>query len=174
VEGCSRDREHEHAGRSEKAERSDRQDRGLGSMLGGGAAFASQLDAELLAQIRARYGGPIAFHFLPMPSLLRRSGSFGTHWMLQQTITICTEVDCGSQRPWYERVFRYVTGEDRMEVTGDEVIEALRALDQPAPPAPSSNVEELRKRIAEERDQLHAVSWRRLASCLTAPRGACP
>jgi hypothetical protein len=134
-----------------------RQDRGLGSMLGGGAAFASQLDAELLADLKERYGAPVYFHFLPMPSLLRRSGSFGTHWMLQQRITVCKDVDCRST----------------LEVTGEQVVEALRVLDQPAPPAPSSKVEELRKRIAEEEEQAHAVNWQRLASCLAAPRGAC-
>jgi patatin-like phospholipase len=150
-----------------------RQDRGLGSMLGGGTAFASQLDAELLAQIKERYGAPVQFHFVPMPSLLRRSGSFGTHWMLQQRITICNEVDCGSQRPWYQRLFRYVSGADRMEVTGEEVIQALRMMDQPPPASPASKIEELRKRIAEEKDQLHAENWRRLAACLRAPGGAC-
>ena len=134
-----------------------RQDRGLGSMLGGGAAFASQLDAELLAWVKARYGAPVEFHFLPMPPLLRRSGSFGTHWMLQQTITVCADVDC----------------REELTVTGADVIDALRKMDQPPPASARSKVDELRKRIAEETDQTHRDNWRRLSSCLQAPHGAC-
>jgi len=134
-----------------------RQDRGLGSMLGGGAAFASQLDAELLAELKVRYGGLVQFHFLPMPPLLRRSGSFGTHWMLQQNITVCADVEC----------------RDELTVTGSDVIDALRMMDQPPPASARSKVDELRKRIAEETDQTHSENWRRLSSCLQAPRGAC-
>jgi hypothetical protein len=134
-----------------------RQDRGLGSMLGGGAAFASQLDAELLSDLRARYDAPLYFHYLPMPPLLRRSGSFGTHWMLQQNITVCADVDC----------------RDELTVTGSDVIHALRQMDQPPPTSARSRVDELRKRIAEETDQTHRDNWRRLATCLQAPRGAC-
>jgi len=126
-------------------------------MLGGGAAFASQLDAELLAELKVRYGGLVQFHFLPMPPLLRRSGSFGTHWMLQQNITVCADVEC----------------RDELTVTGSDVIDALRMMDQPPPASARSKVDELRKRIAEETDQTHSENWRRLSSCLQAPRGAC-
>jgi hypothetical protein len=31
-------------------------------------------------------GALVRFHYLPMPALLRRSGSFGTHWMMQEQI----------------------------------------------------------------------------------------
>ena len=134
-----------------------RQDRGLGSMLGAGAAFASQLNAELLAGLNTGYGGPVDFHFLPMPSLLRRSGSFGTHWMLQQNITVCADVDC----------------RDELAVTGSDVIDALRQMDQPPPASAQSKVDELRKRIAEETEQTHRDNWQRLAACLAAPHGAC-
>jgi hypothetical protein len=126
-------------------------------MLGGGAAFASQLDAELLSDLKARYDAPLYFHYLPMPPLLRRSGSFGTHWMLQQNITVCADVEC----------------RDELTVTGSDVIEALRQMHQPPPESARSKVDELRKRIAEETEQTHRDSWRQLARCLQAPGGAC-
>jgi hypothetical protein len=62
-------------------------DRGLGSAIGAGSQFAMHLVAEL------RRGMPdtVTFHYLPMPHLLRASGSFGTHWMLQENIAVKNE-----------------------------------------------------------------------------------
>jgi predicted acylesterase/phospholipase RssA len=77
------------------------QDRGIGSLMSAGAAFASQLDAELLADIRARYearhvtaSSLVRFHYLPMPEFLRRAGSFGTHWMMQPKVVVCQDPAC--------------------------------------------------------------------------------
>jgi len=67
------------------------QDRAIGTALAAGAPFASQLVTEVFRDIEVRYAehhGRIWFHYLPMPNLLRRSGAFGTHWMLQPRIRI--------------------------------------------------------------------------------------
>lgn len=92
------------------------QDRGLGSKMAAGTAFASQLNAELLAEITRAYGG-VRFHYLPMPALLRRSGSFGTHWMLQERVRVCSDAKCKGE------VF---------ELTGRDVLTILRSLNDSA------------------------------------------
>jgi hypothetical protein len=89
------------------------QDRGLGSALGAGAHFADQLNNEVANSLRAIYeaahqGNDIQFYYVPMPNMLRKSGSFGTHWMLQDFI----KVDNGSQTKTF---------------MGKQVIRALRA-----------------------------------------------
>jgi hypothetical protein len=141
------------------------QDRGVGSMMSAGTAFASQLDAELLAQIRTLYqqrgkdAGAVRFHFLPMPRLLRRSGSFGTHWMMQERVTVCPDVEC----------------HEKMVLTADDVLAVLRALDQDSMAADdSSQADDAHARIAVEKDEESRPNWNRLAACLRAPGGACP
>lgn len=89
------------------------QTRGLGSALGAGAHFADQLDKELAKSLSSAYRAAnqengLRFYYIPMPNLLRTSGSFGTHWMLQPSI----DVKNGSQK----KTFR-----------GDQVVRALRA-----------------------------------------------
>jgi Patatin-like phospholipase len=69
------------------------QDRGIGSALGAGAQFADQLNSELANGLlnyyrAANQEGDLQFYFVPMPEMLRRSGSFGTHWMLQGSIEV--------------------------------------------------------------------------------------
>ena len=69
------------------------QTRGLGSAFGAGAHFADQLDKELYANLHAIYAAAgqkddLQFYYIAMPQFLRTSGSFGTHWMLQNTIKV--------------------------------------------------------------------------------------
>jgi hypothetical protein len=98
------------------------QDRGLGSMMAAGTAFASQLDAELITEIRKQYGGAVRFHYLPMPALLRRSGSFGTHWMMQKRVQVCKDKRC----------------DDDIILQGDDVITILRGLQDKSLPETAS------------------------------------
>jgi hypothetical protein len=150
------------------------QDRGVGSMMSAGTAFASQLDAELLAQLRTLYqqrgkdADAVRFHYLPMPALLRRSGSFGTHWMMQERVTVCPDLKC----------------KDEIVLTADEVLAVLRTLDQSSVKADdSSQADEVHERIVkeEQRNEEEAEqngetwpTWDSLAACLRAPGGACP
>jgi hypothetical protein len=105
-----------------------RQDRGVGSVIAAGSAFASQLDSELLQDVRALVEGrrgTVQFHYLPMPAVLRRAGSVGTHWMLQKRVTVCLDPSCTSWPPWRDR---------RRTLSGDEVLAILRAFGgQPLP-----------------------------------------
>jgi hypothetical protein len=89
------------------------QDRGLGSALGAGAHFADQLNNEVanrLSQIykAANQEKDLQFYYVPMPNMLRTSGSFGTHWMLQKFI----KVDNGSESKTFK---------------GTDMVSALRA-----------------------------------------------
>jgi hypothetical protein len=89
------------------------QNRGLGSALGAGAHFADQLNNEVANQLRDIYKAAnqetdLEFYYVPMPNMLRTSGSFGTHWMLQKHI----KVDNGSEAKTFK---------------GIEVVDALRA-----------------------------------------------
>jgi hypothetical protein len=94
------------------------QDRGLGTMMSAGTQYASLLAAELVVRIKelyARKNQPADFKFinLPMPLCLRKSGSFGTHWMLQPNI----KVDLGSNKS--------------KSIKGLEMIALLRAMYAP-------------------------------------------
>ncbi|WP_395702870.1 hypothetical protein [Aquabacterium sp.] len=91
------------------------QDRGISSMAGAGSHYASHLNAELVAAIRQRYAatpGRFQFAYVMMPDLLRESGSFGTHWMLQGTI-------------------RVRHGEDSRSISGPQAVQVIRALHTP-------------------------------------------
>lgn len=133
------------------------QDRGLGSMMSAGTAFASQLDAELLADIREQTGKRVRFHYLPMPQLLRRSGSFGTHWMMQDRITLCRDPRCRAS----------------IVLRGDDVVKVLRALDKPSLEAgDSSNAKEAHAFILREEPELKP-NWDRLSACLRAVKAGC-
>ena len=87
------------------------QDRGVSTALGAGTVFASRLSSELARDIAARYKGIIGFHYLEMPKTLRRSGSFGTHWMLQPNITVAPD-----------------NGSPEVTLSGEEVVALTRAL----------------------------------------------
>ena len=101
------------------------QDRGLSSMTGGGARYASHLDAELVEAIKKTYedagvGDKFKFSYVMMPDLLRESGSFGTHWMLQQRIRVRPAAD-----PKAGPIQRE---EDPVDLSGKEMVEVIRAL----------------------------------------------
>lgn len=67
------------------------QDRAIGTAIAAGSAFAGQLAVEVFNDLRTQYAshnGHLYFHYLPMPDLLRVSGAFGTHWMLQPRIRV--------------------------------------------------------------------------------------
>ncbi|UCF89925.1 MAG: hypothetical protein JSW39_16670 [Desulfobacterales bacterium] len=94
------------------------QDRGVGSLMGAGAQFASLLVEEQLRSIRALYAqrrqsDRFRFIYLPMPLCLRESGSFGTHWMLQPNI----EIDLGPH--------------DHRSLKGSEMVDMLRVMHSP-------------------------------------------
>lgn len=94
------------------------QDRGVGSLMGAGAQFASQQMVELLAWIRNFYKqrgqkDDFRFIYLPMPLCLRESGSFGTHWMLQPNI----EINIGHPK--------------KRRISGPKMIRLLRSLHSP-------------------------------------------
>lgn len=94
------------------------QDRGVGSALGAGSHFAGQLDAELEAELKDAYCqrnqcDDLAFKTIAMPKILRTSGSFGTHWMLQPSIRVDNSAKTG------------ITGNRVFE--GRQVVNALRA-----------------------------------------------
>jgi hypothetical protein len=89
------------------------QNRGLGSALGAGAHFADQLNNEVYNRLTDIYEAAnqkedLHFYYVPMPNMLRTSGSFGTHWMLQKWI----KVNNGTKTKTFE---------------GTEVVDALRA-----------------------------------------------
>ncbi len=91
------------------------QDRGISSMAGAGSHYASHLNAELVAAIRQRYAATperFAFSYVMMPDLLRESGSFGTHWMLQGTI-------------------RVRHGDESRTISGPQAVQVIRALHSP-------------------------------------------
>jgi hypothetical protein len=129
------------------------QDRGVGSVLSAGTAFASQLGAEVLADIRAIYAAretpsQVRFHFLPMPALLRRPGSFGTHWMMQRRVVVCkTPPAC----------------DDPLTLTADDVISVLRESTTAAARTPEAD--EALAAIANEEPR-RAAAWNRLNACL--------
>ena len=58
------------------------QSRGIGSVMGASAKFASKLMHSLLEDCDELYGGTIKLHYLPMPLTFRTRGGLGTHWML--------------------------------------------------------------------------------------------
>jgi hypothetical protein len=153
-----------------------RQDRGIGSLMAAGTALASQLDGELLDDIRRLYASSgqdparfVRFHYLPMPALLRRSGSFGTHWMLQERVNVCRDPDC----------------DDSIVLTGEDVVAVLRSLG----PAVAGEVVAARRipppaaaigpAAAEALDLIRREDvelephWTRLSNCLGASRGSC-
>jgi patatin-like phospholipase len=141
-----------------------RQDRGIGSMMSAGTAFASQLDAELMSDIREIYQrrvkdgtAAVRFHYLPMPALLRRSGSFGTHWMLQPTITVCKDPDC----------------RESMALTGTEVVTLLRALNHHRLPSDEDTQADEAQKFIEKEDLELVPNWNRLTACLRSLNEGC-
>jgi hypothetical protein len=89
------------------------QTRGLGSALGAGSHYADQLNSEVATDLISIYHdahqeSDLKFVYVPMPEILRKSGAFGTHWMLQKYIDVST-------------------GSEKKTFTGPEVVAALRA-----------------------------------------------
>jgi hypothetical protein len=89
------------------------QDRGISSLAGAGSHFASHLDSELYSRICDSYSDKtrLTLAYVMMPDILRKSGSFGTHWMLQRWIRV-SKAD----------------NSDSVTISGDEMIQVLRAL----------------------------------------------
>lgn len=101
-----------------------RQDRAVGTAIAAGSTFASQLVAEVFRDVAARYqshNGKLFFHYLPMPNLLRRSGAFGTHWMLQPRIRVLHDgVGWNMAGESIARVIRAMHGDQHVALTDDE------------------------------------------------------
>src|SRR6266702_1243938 len=95
------------------------QDRGIGSALGAGAHYADQVNTELASSLIALYQAAhqeedIHFLYVPMPKMLRKSGSFGTHWMLQNYIDVSDESEQSEET-------------EKKTFKGMQVVTALRA-----------------------------------------------
>ncbi|MBI2833166.1 MAG: hypothetical protein HYX76_01905, partial [Acidobacteria bacterium] len=121
------------------------QDRGLGTMMAAGSAFASQLAVEVVAQIReiyARRGGRFEFHYLQMPRIFRNA--FGTHWMLP---------------PWIS--LRH--GDETATLEGAQVARIVRAL-YTSP----EGLDARSKHVWEwaQQDRASSVSWTQLMTAL--------
>ena len=103
------------------------QNRGVASMTGAGTHFASHLNAELYSEIEAMYGDGakerLRLSYVMMPDILRKSGSFGTHWMLQDTIKVHHQDAAASALKDAEK-----PPEQAAEVPGVEMVRLLRAL----------------------------------------------
>jgi hypothetical protein len=129
-------------------------------MAGAGSRFASHLNAELVASIKKYYElQPQRFHFsyVMMPALLRESGSFGTHWMLQNTINV-----------------RH--GSDVRKVTGHEMVKVIRALHSPSAECHLSADGREVLRWSRE-DETHSRGWGDVTTALaglTKPVSSCP
>lgn len=122
-----------------------KQDRGVGAALAAGAQFASLLDGEIYRSIQDQYklldaGSEFKVAYLPMPLSLR-SDSWGTHWMLQPNIIA-----------------------DKLHFTGNEAVEALRAMDIEGRNAR----EDLLKLIRS--DEMHRTGWTQFMSFLNTSR----
>lgn len=108
------------------------QDRGIGTMMDAGTQFASLLVQEQLQTIQALYEqkgqlNSFKFVYLPMPTCLRESGSFGTHWMLQPNI----KIDLGhhDSRSIMVNLLRVLGIHDsRRSIKGSEMIDLLREM----------------------------------------------
>jgi hypothetical protein len=139
------------------------QDRGFGSAMSAGSAFASQLDAELLEAMRKDFGANVRFYYVPMPSVLRRSGSFGTHWMMQDRIPVCLQEPCG----------------DPVVLNGTDVITVLRRIDDAQLPQEASDNakavhERVRSPLEAEDTENRARAWREFLRCFPATGQSCP
>src|SRR5258708_4595446 len=123
-----------------------KQQRGAGTALAAGAHFASLRDGDLQRAIQDQYKvldptSGFEVVYLPMPLALR-SDSWGTHWMLQQNIT---------------------SGD--VNFTGDEAIEALRALNITGRTTKRDDIMKLLRA-----DQLHYDGWDQFTKFLDAAR----
>ena len=137
------------------------QDRGVGSALSAGAAFASQLDAELLDRMRKEFQATAVLHYLPMPLLFRRAGAFGTHWMMQNRIPVCLQEPCG--RP--------------LVLDGADVITVLRNIDSDQLQGASDNATTVHKLLRSAGDatttQQRESTWQSFVRCVRDHGGRC-
>jgi len=125
------------------------QDRGLLSLSEAGTHFASHLHSELVASIEKKYEHhPERFHFsyLRMPDHLRESGSFDTNWMLQNRIEV-------------------VHGVENVSISGQEMVEVLRALHAPVP-ARNLASDGCKVLVWSRQDSGHQQAWLNLATAL--------
>ena len=127
------------------------QDRGISAMSGAGAHYASHLDAELVAGIKKLYPGKerFTFSYVMMPDILRQSGSFGTHWMLQHSIKVRHRRDTDLSASKDDH--------DSLTISGEEMVQLIRTLHSAQPDALSKNACRIYHWVAE--DTAHANGW---------------
>ncbi len=103
------------------------QNRGVASMTGAGTHFASHLNSELYSEIVTMYGNSatdkLRLSYVMMPDILRKSGSFGTHWMLQDTIKVHHQDAAASGLKDEDK-----PPEQAAKVPGVEMVRLMRAL----------------------------------------------
>jgi hypothetical protein len=127
-------------------------DLGLGTVTSAGKCFASQLAVEIERGIREQYtskGGEFQFHYLPMPLLLRRSDTFGTHWMLQKSVTVAQ-------------------GGEKIRLHGNEVVALLKALHTDVEASLRGKAPIAQQWIRQEEE--HMKSWEGIQIALRKPR----
>jgi hypothetical protein len=133
-----------------------RQNQGVGGALGAGSHFASELSGELVRQIDTLYPrkGQLAgldLVYLPIP--LQLAKRWGTHWMLQDSITVQPE---GSGRP--------------KTLTGDQIVAVVRAMHAP-------NAQQVDQDVLEwmRQDCWHRSGWEGLQAAFRGDKpNACP
>jgi hypothetical protein len=156
------------------------QDRGVSSALGGGAHFASALDSQLkssIEQLYVKHPDRFAFSYVYMPRPLRASGSFGTHWMLQDRITVHQKHERTTLKDW---LLSFIGKEANPQTTisGEDMINVLRSLYNRAPlsfengssPKPVELSSKARKVLLWAREENSAeqsrVEWRKVMAAL--------
>jgi len=100
------------------------QDRGIGSATGAGSVFAMHLSAEILRDIN-RIEPNVKLIYVRMPKILRASGSFGTHWMLQPNIRVNDPNPTDKSLSTISKIKEWWAGKS---IEGPEAIVMLRAL----------------------------------------------
>ncbi|HEY2685776.1 MAG TPA: hypothetical protein VGI93_19855 [Steroidobacteraceae bacterium] len=142
------------------------QDRGVSSMSGAGSRYASHLDAELVDSIRRLYVNAnqtdrFTFSYVMMPDILRESGSFGTHWMLQRTIRVRHRVasESGSSA---------IPGQDALTISGKDMVTLLRWLHSPQTKPLDADACRIYAWAREDRG--HEDGWSQVVQALGAPQ----
>lgn len=128
------------------------QDRGVSTMAGAGSRYASHLNAELMQSLRDMYGARarelLKVSYVMMPDMLRRSGSFGTHWMLQHSIDV--EIDGKT-----------------VTLSGHEMVRVLRALHGGDETGLSDDAKRVLARSRQDRG--HCEGWTAVTRALGGP-----
>jgi hypothetical protein len=92
----------------------------------------------------------VSFHFLPMPTMLRRSGSFGTHFMMQERIAVCEDHTCKRE----------------IELTGVDAVLILRNLGLEKLPDEATPAAKIVHATIRRGDGTHTQAWTRMVSRL--------